>query len=42
MEDPDNDEDEDTNSDECDGCEQHTVAGGEVQFRTPTAKQSTV
>lgn len=40
MEDSNNDEDEDTHSDQRDGREQHAVAGSEVQFCTPTEKQS--
>lgn len=41
VEDSNNDEDEDTHSDQCDGSQQHTVAGSEVQFRTPTKEQNT-
>lgn len=35
VEDSNNDEDEDAHSDQCDGRQQDTIAGSEVQLRAP-------
>lgn len=40
VEDSNDDEDEDTHPDQRDGGEQHAVAGRQVQFCAPAAKQS--
>lgn len=39
MKDPNNNEDEDTHADQCDGRQQHAVAGSKVQFSAPTKKE---
>lgn len=36
MEDANNDKDEDAHSDQCDGRQQNTVAGSQVQLGAPT------
>ena len=42
MQDANNDEDEDTHSDQCDGRHQHTVARSQVQFSAPTKERESV
>lgn len=39
MKDPNNNKDEDTHADQCDGRQQHAVAGSKVQFSAPTKKR---
>lgn len=39
MKDPNNNKDEDTHADQCDGRQQHAVAGSKVQFSAPTKKE---